>query len=664
LALSFLLEYIHTSRLVYAVWASIFSGLTLAAKYNTLPLLVVTAVVILRHRSDSHSKAKIALAIGAAMVVGFLAGAPNWLFHPLGNINMFFSDFALGGSLYQPLTPNHPIHVFIFFLKDVVGQLGWVVAVLLVIAVIVNVIFSDWKGRSLVGYILLYILFTCLLGYYANHFTLMIFPVMVLLVGKLLFFDVARFIESRKPQQLQPLRPYVLLLVWGFFAFYALDHVVLNIKTFNLLKTQDEWSRTIEYRQQHNLDGHRYFIGRQLFTPRIEGWNIKLTGGFTLRHAGRFKKKKLHFIQGHWPSYRRYLEQEEKELDAIDLKGYRPFYIIEKRQYQSWNPQSVFLYPVADALFFIQPGEKVVHLPRIFYPAPSTSFLPLQIYEKNPNFIKLDGHFYQHWLYSKKELQGIVVWMFSLQRHNDLTIHINHKKAEISSRYRSPVERVELSSLTAGKGFYDFVYSLEFHSTIRDLAEKPYYLVLEPVYAAGVIPAPSPLKFPQKARGNVPDLFSKEEYPLWTKLFYKETGIDLALLTLLTTHTLYENPGQDVQDISLDYYPLEKGYYSIRLEGEKLIANQPYGMTAFLEYTYYSDVAGNRVQIPLKGRIPFIERIDIPDSMAFIKIIIRGQAQNNMVIKNISITPNYKRFFNQKLVKTDTRARGNKKKHP
>lgn len=321
-----------------------------------------------------------------------------------------------------------------------------------------------------------------------------------------------------------------------------------------------------------------------------------------------------------------------------------------------------FLVPETHPLHGIEPGKEEVWLPRPFYRGQHTSFLPLHVYEQNPNFGKLDKrtetntYTYEHWFYSRKEIKKITVWLFSLQRYGDVTIRVNDRTVEVKTRLRPPVERVDIEKLRPLRFYYDYVYRVRFLSRQRHLKENPYYFVLEPVYAdEGAEKKTFILAKP--AHGPIPHVFSNKPFPLWIKIFYKATGIDLSLLSYVNTHHLYTNTAKTISDISIDYIALEKGVYLLRLQGEQLIDTHPPGTSALLEYTYYGITGAQRKQVqvgPLMGsagQLSTVIPLEIKDRAGFVTFKVKGLRQNNLLIKRVSITPDYRRFVNKHLVR-------------
>jgi hypothetical protein len=679
ITLYFLLKYHHTAKPMYILFASLFSGLSTAAKFNAFPLiLVIVSAILLTVKKDPITGEKqprplktLFLFLPPAAAAGFFLGAPNWLIHPIGNIKESLELYSPdAGILLQQFGPKSFLEIPGAFLQDLITHFGLIFFIIFAAGILMAFLSGNKRDILVTCFIVIYIVVLSFFGYYAGRFGLPVYPAAALLAGKFLFVDIKKIFRrfGLLPRFAGAFK-YAAVLLWIFIGAHALDQIIVNVKTFNLMKTQSRWDRILEYRQQHHIDDQKYHVARQIYTPPFHRGDTKLTKRFHLKFPKRDRKKTLYFVQAHLPTYKRFRAGKEakgkKGPGTINLKRHKPFYQVRKRSYQPWDPESVFLYRIPGALKGIGPGKEGVRLPRPFYRGQHTSFLPLQVYEQNPNFGKLvkktetNTYTYEHWLYSREKIKKITVWLFSLKRHGDVTIRVNNRTVDVKTRLRPPVERIDIEAPRPLPFYYDYVYRVRLHSMQRGLKQKPYYFVLEPVFAdenkhhkTFILAKP--------ARGPIPHVFSNKPFPLWIKIFYKTTGIDLSLLSYVNTHQLYTNTAKTVSDVSLDYIALEKGDYLLRLEGEKLVDTHPMGTTAFLEYTYYGLTGAQRKQAPIvplipltgsTGKLPTIIPLEIKDRVGFVTFNLKGLRQNNLLIKRVSITPDYRQFVDKHLVR-------------
>ena len=659
--LYFVLKYFHQPEPKYIFLASLFYGLAVAAKFNAFPIIaaIILTVLFARKRDNRIPVIKTFLLLSAGAAAGFFAGAPNWLIHPLGNLKQLFTEFSPGsGQGYETYDLKTPLETYQAMSSDFITYFGLIFFVFLIAAVLTGLFIDNKKDILISSFIVVYVIFFGFFGFYAGRFGLPLYPAAALLIGKFLFLDLKKlFLHLR---QYKRLWQYVVPVLCIPIAIYVLHNTIINVKSFNLLKTQSEWDRTLEYRKQHNIEDKHFNIGRQIFTPRVKGKNIKLTKKFYLKFSERDSRKLLHFVQAHLPTYNTFMaaiEKDKKKKDprAVNLLFHKPFYWIRKREYQPWNPECIFLYHISPSLWGIKTGQYKIDFPRPFYRSKDTSFLPLQIYEKNPNFGKLSGGIYKHWLYSTKEIKKLKIFLFSRQKDFDVTVRINNTTLAFKKelRERLPVEVFEIHNIKYKKFYYDYVYHMEIESKQEQLRGKPYYFVFYPVYADDADESghkKTNKKEPifvlnKKPIKEIPRLFSNERIPPWMKSVYKKTGVDLALLNFLSNHILYKNSHKIARDISIDYIPLERGHYFLRLYGEKIVDSYPVGSTAFLEYTLFSSKGMRKQHVGLKGQLLSAISLEVKERIGFVKIDIKGLRKNNYSLKRVAVVPDYRQFF-------------------
>jgi hypothetical protein len=681
----YLLKYMHTPKISYIFWAGFFYGLSVAGKFNVFPVILafVLTVFINYKKNDANGLVgnrkpplkKLFLYIPLGAAAGFFAGAPNWLINPIGNIKKFLMQYSPGqGKIYLPYEIKGPLGTYSDIATDLSGYFGLILFVLLLVGIMVAFLTRNKNDMVISATVLSYFMLFGFFGFYASRYGLPPYPLMALLMVKVLLVDLKNFYRyiSRRWTGLPPVQTgwrYITTVLFILLGGFAVYHTMDNIKNYNLLKTQLSWDRAIEYRENHNILDPQFNVGRQIYTPKIPKRNIKLTKRFYPKFDRRDRQKTLHFIQAHRETYEEYLRDKEWQKDrrTINIEMHRPFYRIKKPQYQPWHPESIFLYRLPEALRNINPPPKRQphqRLPRTFYCSGNTNYLPLQVYEKNPNFIKMDGQYHRHWLYSKKKLEKIVFRFFTQQKNSTLTITVNgtgktfniKTKAIMKSTTKSTITTIEIDNIRPKMFFHDYVYDVQLDTPDDKIQRAPYYIVMEPVYVdTGKTDKAVQTKETQKPSfsfdnpldGQIPRLFRDKVYPDWVVSFYRETGIDLSLLTFIRTHHLYTNPCQDMEDISVDFFPLEKGYYFIRLEAEKIVEAYPFGSTAFLEYETRGSSGGHSVRVNLEGQFPAPIPIEVTEALVFTRINIKELRLNNYFIKRVTLVPDFRESLKQ-----------------
>ncbi len=635
--------------------ASFFYGLSVATKYNVFPLVLVLLLALFWNRGKHAAangkkewfKGAAFIFLGAA--AGFLAGSPNWVVHPILNIKQFFGQYAAdGGNLYQQFRAQSALDIYGGFFMDFLTTFGPVFFVLFIAG-------AGWglfkRNRAdilallwLVSYIVLFAFF----GYYADRFGLPLYPVVALMAAKVIFFDLPHLLKGKLGE---PKLRIILPVLWVPLLIFGGVRTAGNLETYNLLKTQNETDRTIEYREVHGIADKRFNVGRQLMTPRVYGKNIKLNKRFHLKFANRDGRKKLHFIQAHLTSYREFLESGAgKDPQAVSLENHRPFYFIEKHPYQPFTPECVFLYHLSPQLRNVKPGthpDSSGLFPRAFYRNRHTIFLPLQTYEKNPNSGQLkQAAPFRRRIYSRKPIAKIRFHIFSPTKAPALRLQINNTGTETAAWEKRDIKDIAVENLTRKSLYHDYVYCLDIRPQAQSKVNAAYYFTWAPVYREET-PQPNQslpvLSAPLE--GGIPFLFSNAPYPGWVKEFYEKTGIDLPLLDFTGTHTLYDNPEKSIEDIAIPYFPLEKGPYILRVYGGKLVEGLEISESkAALQLKVFGASGDGRIDIPLTAPPPGAFPIRIAEPTVFVDIRAKGLRQNNYLVNKITITPDYRQL--------------------
>lgn len=651
LSVYYLLSYLESSKRAHLFISAFFYGLSVAGKFNVFPVfLAICFAVLLAPKKEETLKMrfKTFLLLPVIMAAGFFAGAPNWLVNPIGNINKFFMQYSpQDGMIFKPYMITSPLGTFGEIISDLSSYFGAVIIALLFIGMLSAFLTRSKKDMVLSVWIVSYFLLLGIFGFYASRYGLPPYPLMALLIAKVLFVDLKKLLERfLKKEKISAFRKYALVVSAVVITGYGLLNTAANIKNYNLLQTQLSWDRALQYRQQHNLLEKRFNIGRQIYTPKIPKRNIKLTKRFYFKFDKRDRQKKLHFVQAHLDTYNRFMDDEQWRSDprTANLDQHRPFYRIEKRSYQPWHPESIFLYLPSLELEDIPAKQPVpIHLPRAFFKGEHTTYLPLQVYEKNPGFGELKGTLYVHRLHSKKKIQKLIIKFFSPKQTFRLNITVNNCKHIVMYSGNSPIEIIEFEDIIPRQFFHDYVYHIEIRPLPGEAGRVPYCFVMEPVFEDEGKTVP--LKIEEPLQGEIPGLFTGEDYPSWVKEVYRETGIDLALLTHIRKQQLYLNENNSLDDISINSFPLEKGNYRIRLTGEKLMPDHPVGEDAYLEYALWG-AEGKTVKKVLFSGESFPEiPIVVAEQLVFMQIEIKGLRANNRLVHQVTLEPDFAFFL-------------------
>lgn len=649
-AIYFMLKFHSLHRMKDFFLAAFVSGLAVATKYNVFPLVFVLALLIFLVRKNlSKEQIKRAwLLLPLVSGAGFFLAAPNWLLHPIANLKLFLKaynlqsgvvyHFGLGGkdSAIQILSKIFA-NLFTFF--------GPFLMVLFIFAIGASILKKNSRDLLILTAFLLYILLFIWTGFYADRFCIPLYSVFCLLVGKAIFVDIAQlFTRYRLPWRIGS------FILWGLLITFAATQFTANVKSFNQLKTQlkDEWVQT--YRADHNLinKSGQPRIGSQHQTPR-SSLDVRLRRIFTTKPSGLKYREPLNFILAN----RKYYEffnsgREALSSEALNLDLYRPFFLFEKRKFQPWDYDYVFLYKISPELHSLGSSNQPVDLPRLFCRGQHTTYLPLQVYQKNPLFLKVEGRFLNHWLHCSFPLRQLGMYLFRPPGDKGCNeVHLSINGREINILFNSPFGFYKLTAGDLNKKlfYHDHVYQVE----IKKLPNGPVYLVMEPSYKersrtrvnlSSIVN--TPLTEP------IPQLFSKEAYPLWVKRFFQKTGQDLALQQFLNQDVLYYNRSNSLNDVESDFFPLQPGHYTLEIKGRQISDDQPLGPARLL-INIYSEKSTSKITRLMSGELPMIFPLEMKEKLTFVKIQLLDLQNNNLLVREVILKPDYQKFIDQRI---------------
>jgi hypothetical protein len=638
LSLYFLLKYNTTGETKFILASAFTFGLSVATKYNVYIFILVIALAIFLKRSAlaKQKLARILISVPLATAAGFFLGAPNWLAHPLGNLKLFLEKYGFSSqSVWGPYRIYTPTQIYLKFLENFIRDFGWILLLVFVSGLILSFLTKNKKDILLGFFILIYIFFFGFMGFYGERFSLPLYSSMAILMGKTLFLDIKPVFRSRKK-----IWHVLVIMIWLFAIFFSFSKIAGNYSIFNQLKTKSKNSWAKDYRTQHGIDSDKYRVAFQHLTPKIRG-GIKFNADFKLRW---FKHRHQHpqFVQAVYQSYLNHTGKSNQNIPDmdIDFSEYSPFYLIRKTRYQPWDIDLIFLYRIAAPLRSVHPDvtKPLMNIPRSFYRNQDTTYLPLQTYEKNPLFLKTSNSYLHHHLYSLERLKQVNIWLFSLNQQLDLNLSINRLKRQIKEKNHPMVQMVEFKDLEPKPFHKNSVYEIELHANPK---HSPYYIVICP--KTGRTSGEPELSGQSKLKitdGAIPELFSNQPYPAWVRNFYRQTGIDLTLLTFINNHELYRNPDNSPDDIRLDFFPVLAGTYNIRLTGSRLFPESPTGSSARLKYRIYSADGIIEKTVSLTDPLALLS-IQTTEPVSFIEITISGMRKSNLLIERITMVPDY-----------------------
>ncbi|MEN8155105.1 MAG: glycosyltransferase family 39 protein [Acidobacteriota bacterium] len=628
-------------------FASFFFGLSFAAKYNifVVPLLLAIAVIFSRKVLNIiHGF----LLIAAGALTGFFVGAPNWIVNPAGNLKLLFRTFIEKDSPIFYLKNLGPGQIYSMFIKDLLIQFGPVLGILFLISIIIPFIKKDKKNILLSLYIILYILFFGISGFYGNRFLIPLFPALALLAGQTIFSDVFLFFNIKKKY-----KTLLLSVIWILIGLFSLNRIGMNIKTFGLLKSGTKSEKAINYRLNHNINNKEFNVASQAFSPLLRG-DIRFRKTFIIKGKRRIPGNVIHFSQvnkTHYDNFRDKIIRDGKER-VVNIEDLRVFYKIVKPKFQTWDDDFLFLYHLPDSLKDIRKGDKYIKLPRNYYNSGKNSCFPLQGYEKSPGFGRSSRGTFFHRIYSKLKIQKIKFYIFVPGTKVDLNLEVNGiRKFLKRDDFTGYIKKVEISGFEKESFSYDFQYSLKIEPVEGELVKDKFpgfYVVFEPVFSdEGKYGSPAVINSISPER--IPELFSKDEYPDWIKSFYKEYGIDLSLYDLINTKFLKEIQGERPKSSISDIYPLRNGRYRINVVAGKIVEGIPDEDGGILVYEIFgnSKIRKDKIKFSLAGNSGYQLEISSDEDIVFVRFFQENIKKNNIYIKKISVKPDIVNYLNE-----------------
>ena len=325
----------------------------------------------------------------------------------------------------------------------------------------------------------------------------------------------------------------------------------------------------------------------------------------------------------------------------VDLKEFTPFFEVNKRKYQPWNRDIIFLYRMSPQFNNIMPPKITMIPKKTFYKGNHTSFFPLKTYEKNPFWGETKKGFYSHWIYSTIKITNFKIFVISSDKSDNIKILINNKEKNIIYTNKNKVQEISFTNIDSKINFHDFIYNIN----IKNFSlQNKLCFVLQPE------------KFNKDNKGvtlsdkqisekeDIPPLFSNDIYPNWVVDYYTKYRIDLTLLKFLNTHELYLNKKNSKNKIETEFYPVKKGLYRIIITGRKSIDILNQKNILPIEIVIYTKNKSRNIvdKINLNANINNMG-LFIQQNTSFIKIKIPNTKKHNYLIKKIDIVPDYKK---------------------
>ncbi len=570
LALFFALLLLYSLRFLRSLQTKDFfaacfvAGLTVICKFNgAIEVLLIPLILwLVRKKMPAKRCWKLLLLSPLFGVLGFLAGAPNWVVHP---VKSFLAAYRLAFfnfreyAFYDSFSSTYGR-----YFPDLWRTLGPVFVILFFLGVLSVFLRRKKEDLVILLSLVMYFLVQGSSDYYGTRVILPLYGGIALIIAKAAFQDIYPFLKK------QLLRSGFTIAIFAMTAFFSLGNIRDSVTQFNLWKSTSTWEETLNFRNEHIPASFPF--GREMFTPIKAGdrgiWDISDI------HEGFFHgDNALPFLNtGLLTEYvlRQSRDEKTKEKIRVRLREYRPFHTISKPQFGPWDGDILFWYHPNPRMPNYGRGKKRVYLPRLYRRhVGNTLFYPLQPYEKNPGFFPLQGNFVGKWLLSSKPLTAISFTLFSPDASMKVKVKVNHREIVLQASRgidarivpMPPPLRFQKSPL----------YRLE--AQFPEENAKAFLLVEE----ESSVPTAWDIDLSDPVEGDPPPLLSMDDPPAWVRKFFRQTGIDLSLLAFTQKTTLWENSQRSLLPFSSEWMALAPGVYRWEMETEPLSIKESAG---------------------------------------------------------------------------------------
>jgi 4-amino-4-deoxy-L-arabinose transferase-like glycosyltransferase len=644
-SLYYALKHDRDAQWRWLILSSLFFGLAVAAKYNSaVELFFLLPAFLITCRRNRQPLWKPLLMAPAAMAIGFFAGAPNWLVHPLLNIGAAYRFVTYHYSSFQFYEKKR---VYSAFAKTILDGFGPVLFAFLLIGLLA-IIFNRRRSVILIAaYVIVYVAILGNTSYFGTRMVLPLLPALALIIAHGLFYAV--------PPLLRKFRRRWLLLyhvaTWALLAVYAINGSVENIRRFNLLSTASTYDQAIDYRFRHIPFG--FSIARENFTPGFGG-DQGVSDLLSLPTKLFRGPDAMNFLcSGLFTNY--ILEKTAdpllKSKLAHRLANYAIFERIHKPRFSTFDDDIAYWYKKPFWVQELNLDHPLAHLPPVFGLPPSelpsgTCYLPLQNFEKSPLAGKIAKDIWMKKIYSSQPLSRITFYILPNGINRWLHIAVNGKNRKFQLERSREIRTIVFEPVYPQRLHQDYIYSI---AMAIEETQFPIFLVCAPEFMSAPKPVQETAVFAESQSDPLPDLFSTAKTPSWCREIYRLSGIDPMLHRFAQTERIFMNfEQQSSQDVDLEDFPLAAGHYLLRIKGQKIVAAQPLAASLKLKWHTIglSKKESGEFNITLADMASGIVRPLAVDELTFVQFSIQGQLASNFLIHELSIEPDYMVYIN------------------
>ena len=186
----------------------------------------------------------------------------------------------------------------------------------------------------------------------------------------------------------------------------------------------------------------------------------------------------------------------------------------------------------------------------------------------------------------------------------------------------------------------DHTYLIEMRRD-REKSYKPVHVVFSTAF-----PPPNLLLKPNLDPGkiveDIPSLFSQESYPFWIKKIYRETEIDLTLLSFLNQTQLYRRTPGDPGTFQTILFPAERGPHRLTVDTQAATEPPRPENPPALSLEIICPGSLETTSYPITRMEHQTISFNMP-SNGFLRISAKGLEENRIQIYGISLIPDFKK---------------------
>ncbi len=660
------LKFFRSKRTGLLMLSSFLLGLSIATKFNGVFFGLVLLIPLFYIRKEyAVIKGFFYIAVGG--VLGFFAGAPNWLVHPVSNvkITLKYLKRLTEELVWYDQFPSS----FILYGKNILEHFGILLIIIFICGVITAFVYKNRESVIIVISLLVYFILASRENYLNYRAILPLIPLMAVVIGKFIFLDIKELLANVRIRRIATgllLIPVVVYSAGNFNRSYKSFDLLKGIASHPVRERAGIGDPDYSSYYMKNHFNRSSLIFREMWTPPAIGFKGAVFGKDVTRVPQRLflGNRQFDFLVTSFSTD--YILRKSKNKDFIDaakkrLKNFVIFYKVDRPAIFTWSDDIQFWYRRPEYVKGNFSADKGIILPRNFVPLtknPSV-FLPLQRYEKDPCYGVINNGISGKFIFSHKRIKKIA-FNYIANDKLKLIFDVNGKKVisttgkdeftgytevvgPIPQIFRDTVIRRLYETVIdpdeLGVGFY--IYKIEIKANTRITIPFTFKAKFENEGYVG----DEAEETTQVPKEDIPELFSKVKAPEWVRSFFRNTGVDISLLSYINNLEVYNNKSDSIDDVATEYFPVGSGCFNINIFTDKIVKGQRAGNDAELKMIFVSGRNKESMTINVSEGKTRMD-LDFKHKGGFIRIFSSGTRGANLIIKKITLVPDFKKYYN------------------